>query len=108
MGEIFWNGLRLTLEENDVAVNGQKVAMPKMERKLLLFFLEHPDTPLSRDRLLKEVWDYGVPGETRTVDTHVKKLRAHLGQAGASIQTVRGVGYRLEGQPECLCCKKCA
>lgn len=108
MGDVLWNGLHLTLEEKDVAVDGRKIAMPKMEKKLLLFFLEHPDTVLSRGRLLKEVWDYEIPGETRTVDTHVKKLRAHLGRAGASIQTVRGVGYRLEGRPQCLCCKKCA
>lgn len=93
------NCVHIRFTEGGVAVNEREIALPKMERRLLFFFLEHPDIALSRDTLLREVWDYGAPGETRTVDTHVKNLRAHLGTAGNYIRTVRGVGYLLETAP---------
>lgn len=108
MMEVIWNGVRLTLRQKSAELDGSQIPMPRMERKLLLFLLEHPDTVISRERLLLEVWDYGTPGATRTVDTHIKNLRAHLGKAGESIRTVRGVGYCLEGRPDWLCCKCCA
>lgn len=108
MKELLWNGARISCTENGVALDGKEIEMPRMERKLFLFLLENHDEDLSRDRLLREVWDYGAPGVTRTVDTHVKNLRAHLGEGGRHIHTVRGIGYRLEGAPEQLCCCRCA
>lgn len=88
-----------------VKLGGTEVPMAKMEKKLLCFFLSHPNTVLSREVLLREVWGYEVAGDTRTTDTHVKNLRAHLSRLGAavSIVTVRGVGYRLEWTPCCRC-----
>lgn len=102
--KMIWNGAEVSFEAKGVTLDGRAIPMPKMERKLFLFLLEHPETALSRDRLLLEVWDYGTPGATRTVDTHVKNLRAHLGEAGNHIRTIRGTGYRLEGEPNWLCC----
>lgn len=92
--------------ERGVRLDGKEVPMAKMEKKLLCCFLSHPNTVLSRERLLREVWGYEIAGDTRTTDTHVKNLRAHLNRLGAnlSIVTVRGVGYRLE----CGSCCRCA
>ncbi|HEX9426681.1 MAG TPA: winged helix-turn-helix domain-containing protein, partial [Candidatus Polarisedimenticolia bacterium] len=64
------------------------------EFKLLQKLARRPGRAFSRDQLLSEVWGYGGDLETRTVDTHVKRLRAKLGETGAWIETVRGVGYR--------------
>lgn len=76
--------------------DGKEISITRMERNLLLYFLLHPNRALSRDQLLKEVWGYELPGSSRTVDSHVKKLRRDLGGFGSDIVTVRGVGYRLE------------
>ena len=54
-----------------------------------------PRCGLSRDQILTKIWDYNYSGETRTVDVHIRTLRQKLGDAGALIETVRGVGYRL-------------
>ena len=61
-----------------------------------------------RERLLREVWGYAAMGATRTIDSHVKKLRAHMGGCGKYIVTVRGQGYRLEPPPgQVLSCESC-
>jgi len=65
------------------------------ELKLLQLFHAHPGEVLSRDRLLNEVWGYESAIDTRTVDTHVRRLREKLGKAASAIETVRGFGYRL-------------
>ncbi len=107
MPRIYWNGSLLSCTRNGLKVDGIEIAVPFMERKLLLFFMEHPDVALTREQLLKEVWGYETAGVTRTVDTHVKNLRAHLGRLGALIVTVRGTGYRLDTQQSqaelCFC-----
>lgn len=59
--------------------------------------MENSGRVLTRDRILETVWGYDFEGETRTVDMHIKTLRQKLGEAGALIETVRGVGYRMEG-----------
>jgi two-component system alkaline phosphatase synthesis response regulator PhoP len=65
------------------------------EFDLLVAFVEHAGLVLSREQILEEVWGYDVPGETRTVDVHVNHLRRRLAGAGVSIETLRGVGYKL-------------
>ena len=96
MMKFVWNGAELSCGEDSVRLDGRELALSRMERKLLLYLARHPDTVLSRERLLREVWEYELPGATRTVDTHVKNLRARLGGLGDFIVTVRGVGYRLD------------
>ena len=68
------------------------------EFELLCYLLENRGVVLSRDQILTKIWDYNYSGETRTVDVHIRTLRQKLGDAGALIETVRGVGYRLEEQ----------
>jgi two-component system phosphate regulon response regulator PhoB len=77
-----------------VRLNGVEISLTSTEFNLLLRLARRPGRAFSRDQLLSEVWGYGDDVETRTVDTHVKRLRAKLGAVGDWIQTVRGVGYR--------------
>jgi two-component system, OmpR family, phosphate regulon response regulator PhoB len=77
-----------------VRLKGKEVVLTATEFKLLHRLARRPGRAFSRDQLLSEVWGYGGEIETRTVDTHMKRLRAKLGPVGDWIQTVRGVGYR--------------
>lgn len=78
-----------------VTVSGRDVALTALELKLLMFLAANRERVQSREALLERVWGLDPEMETRTVDTHVKRLRAKLGDAGALIETLRGVGYRL-------------
>lgn len=80
-----------------VTVDGREAALTRKEFDLLRLLLENQGVVLTRDRLMAEVWSTDFEGETRTVDVHIGTLRQKLGAAGASIETVRGVGYRMEG-----------
>ena len=77
-----------------VRLKGKEITLTATEFKLLHRLARRPGRAFSRDQLLSEVWGYGGEIETRTVDTHMKRLRAKLGTVGDWIQTVRGVGYR--------------
>jgi two-component system phosphate regulon response regulator PhoB len=79
-----------------VRVKGKEIDLTATEFKLLHQLARRPGRAFSRDQLLSEVWGYGGDVETRTVDTHMKRLRAKLGPVGDWIQTVRGVGYRFQ------------
>ena len=87
--------LELDREKREVRVQGDEVSLRAKEFALLLAFLQHPRVPLGRDRLLEQVWGYGFPGKTRTVDVHVNHLRGKLNGASVRIETLRGVGYKL-------------
>jgi two-component system phosphate regulon response regulator PhoB len=76
-------------------VSGAEIHLSAMEIRLLFYLLEHVGQVRSREALLEDVWGYSPDVSTRTIDTHVKRLREKLGSAGALIQTVRGTGYRL-------------
>jgi len=76
-----------------IVVNGAKARLTPKENNLLIYFAHNAGAVLSRERLLNAVWDVGFYGGERTVDTHVKQLRAKIGETGA-IETVRGGGYR--------------
>ncbi len=89
-------GLTLNAAEHTVTVNGQRAQVTLKEYELLKLFLEHPGRAFSRDQLLQSVWGADFSGETRTVDVHINTLRAKLGACGSYIETVRGVGYRME------------
>ena len=78
-----------------VLVAGKPVILTAVEFKLLSMLMQRPGRVQSRDRLLNEVWGYETAIDTRTVDTHVRRLREKLGKAAGAIETVRGFGYRL-------------
>jgi two-component system phosphate regulon response regulator PhoB len=80
---------------HEVRVNGKQVHLTSIEFKLLSRLLQRRGRVQERDRLLNDVWGYESVIDTRTVDTHVRRLREKLGKAGDAIETVRGFGYRL-------------
>lgn len=82
-----------------VEVDHHAVSLTLKEYELLRLFMENPGQVFTRDRLLAAVWGGEYYGETRTVDVHVGTLRTKLGAAGELLQTVRGVGYKLENAP---------
>ena len=82
---------------HNVFIAGEKIELSYKEFELLDYFMENQGIALSRDKILNAVWNYDYFGDARTIDTHVKKLRAKLGDKGDCIQTVWGVGYRFEG-----------
>lgn len=93
--------LAIDLGARTVAVDGREVPLTRKEFDLLVDLLRGRGRVLTRDRLLEKVWGYDFPGETRTVDVHVRRLRKKLGPvAEARIETVVGVGYRWRGAGE--------
>lgn len=90
----------ITLSDNEhlVTVSGEKVALTFKEFEILKLFMSNPGIVFSRDKLLSEVWGVDYLGESRTVDMHIKTLRQKLGDAGSCIETVIGVGYKMEGK----------
>jgi two-component system, OmpR family, phosphate regulon response regulator PhoB len=91
--------LRIDDGAHRVWVGGVEVALTALEFRLLGAFLERKGRVQTRDALLADVWDIHADVTTRTVDTHVKRLREKLGAAGDYIETVRGVGYRFKSAP---------
>ena len=83
-----------------VSVDGERLELSPKEFELLVYFADNANLALSRDQILSSVWDYDYFGDARTVDTHVKRLRAKLGPAASYIETVRGIGYRFEATEE--------
>jgi two-component system, OmpR family, phosphate regulon response regulator PhoB len=80
---------------HEVLVNGKRVELTSLEFKLLRTLMQRRGRVQERDRLLNEVWGYESVIDTRTVDTHVRRLREKLGKAGEVVETVRGFGYRV-------------
>jgi two-component system phosphate regulon response regulator PhoB len=78
-----------------VRVDGREVALALLEFRLLVYLMEGGGKVRTREQLLKHVWSYPVDSSTRTIETHVKRLRAKLGDAGELIETVRSIGYRM-------------
>lgn len=89
-------GITLKLGEHTATVGDERVKLTLKEYELLRLFLENPGRVFTRDQLLSTVWGDDFLGETRTVDVHIGTLRAKLGTYGEHIETVRGVGYRME------------
>jgi two-component system phosphate regulon response regulator PhoB len=99
-GERKFADLRVDTDAHRVWVGTFEITLTALEFRLLLMLLDRRGRVQTRERLLEEVWQ--MPGEltTRTVDTHVKRLRQKLGHAGDYIETVRGVGYRFLDRPK--------
>ena len=91
-------GLTLDESQHTVTIDGERVVLTYKEYELLRLFLSHPGMAFSREQLLQTVWNTDYPVETRTVDMHIRTLRQKLGAYGRYIETIRGVGYRLENQ----------
>jgi DNA-binding response OmpR family regulator len=87
--------LRVDLEAHEAHCAGTRLDLTPREFDLLAFLARHPGRALSRDELLRKVWGYDYVGETRTVDVHVRRLRAKLGDHHGLIATVLGAGYKL-------------
>lgn len=89
-------GVRLDDIAHDVYVDGEKIYLTPKEYELLKYFFDNKNIALSRENLLNHIWGFDFYGDDRTVDTHVKTLRKHLGKYKDMIVTVRGMGYKLE------------
>ncbi len=89
-------GIRLDKTAHQVTVDGEPVDLSFKEFELLTYFMENQGIALSREKILNSVWNYDYFGDARTIDTHVKKLRSKLGEKGACIKTVWGMGYKFE------------
>lgn len=91
-------GVRMDLSGRTVTVDGERAALTYKEFELLRLFLSHPGVAFTREQLMSDIWGTDYCGESRTVDMHIRTLRGKLGPYGGRIETVRGVGYRLEGK----------
>ena len=89
--------LALDRDRHLVSADGEKVDLTHMEFELIAFLMAHVGKAVTREVLLDDVWGLGFAGDTRTVDVHIRSLRQKLKTCGNMIQTVRGVGYKLEG-----------
>jgi two-component system, OmpR family, phosphate regulon response regulator PhoB len=92
--------LRVDVDGGDGTVAGRDVDLTPLELELLLFLYDRRGTPQTREALLHHVWGIQGQVETRTVDTHVKRLRQKLGAEADVVETVRGVGYRFVPPPK--------
>ena len=95
--ELDGGGFRADLTARLVYINGERVEMSPKEYDLLFYMLDNRNIALSREKLISEVWGYDFYGDARTLDTHIKLLRRSLGDYSRYIVTLRGVGYRFEG-----------
>ena len=86
--------LRVCPERHEVSVDGREVVLTYKEFQLICFLMENRGLVLTRDALMSKIWGLAAERENRTLDVHIRTLRAKLGSAGNAIETVRGVGYR--------------
>ncbi len=88
--------LEMNKNQHIVLVSGKRIELALKEYEMLRLFLENPGQVFTRDQIFDRIWGADYAGESRTVDVHIGTLRAKLGKCGAYIETVRGVGYRME------------
>ena len=89
-------GIKLDKTAHQVEIDGKNVELSYKEFELLTYFMENKGIALSREKILNNVWNYDYFGDARTIDTHVKKLRAKMGRKGEYIKTIWGMGYKFE------------
>ena len=92
--------LVIDIESHETFVNNKPIVLTALEFKLLLQLIDRRGRVQSRDQLLSDVWGYSTDVTTRTVDTHIKRLREKLGPMGKYVQTIRGVGYKFSRMPD--------
>ncbi|MGN0627864.1 MAG: response regulator transcription factor [Oscillospiraceae bacterium] len=90
--------ISVNLAEHTVISDGERVQLTLKEFDMLCLLMENPGRVYTRDQLLSKIWESDYAGETRTVDVHIGTLRTKLGKCGEYIETVRGVGYKMENK----------
>ena len=91
-----YGGIRIDADGRTVSVDGKEIEMSLREYELLKYLVDNQGIALSRDKILNNVWNYDYYGDSRTIDSHIKKIRHKLGKKGKYIETMRGVGYKFE------------
>jgi len=91
-----FGGIEIDEAGRTVAVDGKPVELSLREYELLKYLVDNENIALSRDKILNNVWNYDYYGDSRTIDSHIKKIRHKLGKKGKYIKTMRGVGYKFE------------
>ena len=91
-----YGGIEINTEGRTVTVDGKLVELSLREYELLKYLLDNENIALSRDKILNNVWNYDYYGDSRTIDSHIKKIRHKLGKKGKYIKTIRGIGYKFE------------
>ena len=91
-----YGGLVIDSKGRTVTVDGKQIEMSLREYELLKYLVDNKGIALSRDKILNNVWNYDYYGDSRTIDSHIKKIRHKLGKKGKYIQTIRGIGYKFE------------
>lgn len=94
--KIEMGGIVIDKAAHEVSIDGKIVELSYKEFELLNYFMENKGIALSREKILNNVWNYDYFGDARTIDTHVKKLRAKMGTKGEYIKTIWGMGYKFE------------
>ena len=89
-------GIEIDKDGRTVSVDGKQIELSLREYELLVYLVENKNIALSRDKILNNVWNYDYYGDSRTIDSHIKKIRHKLGKRGKYIKTIRGVGYKFE------------
>ena len=89
-------GIILDESAHSVTIDGNEIELSFKEFELLAYFMKNQGIALSREKILNNVWNYDYFGDARTIDTHVKKLRAKMGEKGECIKTIWGMGYKFE------------
>ena len=91
-----YGGIQIDKEGRTISVDGKLMELSLREYELLAYLIENENIALSRDKILNNVWNYDYYGDSRTIDSHVKKIRHKLGKKGKYIKTIRGIGYKFE------------
>ncbi len=91
-----YGGITIDPDGRTVKVDGKQIEMSLREYELLKYLVDNENIALSRDKILNNVWNYDYYGDSRTIDSHIKKIRHKLGKKGKYIETMRGVGYKFE------------
>ena len=91
-----YDGIMIDQEGRTVKVDGKTIDLSLREYELLKYLLDNENIALSRDKILNNVWNYDYYGDSRTIDSHIKKIRHKLGKKGRYIETIRGIGYKFE------------
>ena len=91
-----YNGIQIDKPAHTVKIDGEPIELSFKEFELLAYLMANKKMALSRENILNHVWNYDYYGDARTIDTHVKKLRAKMGEKGDMIKTIWGVGYKFE------------
>ena len=91
-----FGGIEIDSKGRTVKVDGKQIEMSLREYELLKYLVDNQNIALSRDKILNNVWNYDYYGDSRTIDSHIKKIRHKLGKRGKYIKTIRGIGYKFE------------